>query len=273
MTLPQLDPAFHWHDEVWGVSLRCRPLEQVAQHLFTTRQLRLRSASNGPPAQVAALDPWEQAAAALGATAADLLRIRQVHGSAVHVVRNGDRREARGEGRPEADAVASDVPGAVLAVQVADCVPLLMADARSGVAAAVHAGWRGTAAGVARAAVSVLCGDLGARAGDLIVALGPSIGACCYEVGPELRDAFLRAGATRAQIDAWFLEEPAGCWRLDLWRANRDQLIEAGVAPDRIHVCGLCTKTYAHLFDSYRAEGPRAGRMAALVRVPALHAR
>jgi hypothetical protein len=193
------------------------------------------------------------------------MRITQVHGRTVRVVRRGDRTLGA---PPAADAIVSSTPGHVLAVQVADCVPLLLADPRTGAVGAVHAGWRGSAARIAPWAVQTLAQEFGARPSDLVVAMGPSIGACCYEVGPELLDAFRHAGAGAEQLARWFTRTDDGSLRLDLWTANRDQLVEAGVRSDQIYLSRLCTQTHATVFDSYRAEGENAGRMAALIRCP-----
>jgi YfiH family protein len=145
---------------------------------------------------------------------------------------------------------------------------MLIVDGRQKVAGAVHAGWRGTCAAVGAGAVSALSREFGSRPDDLIVAFGPSIGACCYEVGDELVHAFRQAGASEPDLCRWFTRTESGSLRLDLWAANRDQLTRAGVAPDHIYLSRLCTQTHADLFDSYRVAGPRAGRSIAAVRVP-----
>ena len=205
--------------------------------------------------------------AALGAGPGDLLRVRQVHGSSVRVVRRGADRATEGAAQPDGDALISNEPATVAAVQVADCVPLLMADVRSGAVAAVHAGWRGTLARVAATAVHTMAREFGTRSVDVIAALGPSIGPCCYDVGEEVVGAFLAAGASDEQMARWFVRSGAVV-RLDLWAVNRDQLRDSGVASERIHLCRLCTKTHSQIFDSVRADGPNAGRMAGLIRVP-----
>ena len=261
--------GFRWSDESWGRALRCDPLSEVAQHLFTTRQLQLRATNVSAETSPAAVDAaWAQAAAAVGAPADALMRVKQVHGRQVRVLKAGAVDPAAGAARPEADALASNQPGIVLVVQVADCVPVLLADARRGAAGAAHAGWRGTAAGVTRATVETMTRELGTDPADLVVAIGPSIGACCYTVGGELMDAFRSGGATEEQLARWFSRTASGDLRLDLWTANRDQLLAAGVPADRIFTAGLCTQTHADTFDSYRAAGPNAGRMAALIAVP-----
>jgi YfiH family protein len=261
MNPPSPDSAFRWSRETWGDALRCGPLGEVAQHLFTTKQLQLR------PFELQR-EAWAQAVNAVGGDVSNLRRIKQVHGRTVCVL----GADSRASGTPpEADAVVSATPGHVLAVQVADCVPLLIADPRTGAVAAVHAGWRGSAAGVAAATIKTLAREFDVRPGDLIAAVGPSIGACCYEVGPELVDAFRQFGASEEQLARWFTRTQAGSLRLDLWAVNGDQLIDAGVPPAQIHISGLCTQTHATVFDSYRAQGPNAGRMAALIRVPVRH--
>jgi polyphenol oxidase len=227
--------------------------------LFTTKQLQLRPFDRRSA-------PWAAAVDAVGGCVDDLMRIKQVHGRTVRVLRRGDR-PAPGP-PPDADALVSDTPGDVLAVQVADCVPLLLADARTGAVGAVHAGWRGSAARVTSTVIDTLAQEFGVRPADLVVAVGPSIGACCYEVGADLIDRFREAGATSNQLARWFTRTAAGSLRLDLWTVNRDHLLEAGVPSHRIYLSSLCTETHATLFDSYRAEGPNAGRSAALIRCP-----
>jgi YfiH family protein len=195
-----------------------------------------------------------------------------VHGRGVQVWRQGDPPSDPAD-RPEADAQISNDPAHVLAVQVADCVPLLMADARRGAAAAVHAGWRGTAARIVEATIDALAREFDTKPEDLLVAIGPAIGQCCYLVGDELVEAFRRAGATADEVTRWFHRDAGRRLRLDLWTANRDQLVGRGVPGSRIFVAGLCTQTHPTVFDSFRAEGERAGRMAALIRVPAVPSR
>jgi YfiH family protein len=256
-TLPRASDGFEWTQEAWGAALRCGPLGIYAPHLFTTRQLELSS-----PAQVGEL------AKAVGAR--EVAMVRQVHGRGVMVIRKGSGVPLP---RPEADALISDAPDIAIAVRAADCVPFLMADRTRGVVAAVHAGWRGTAARVAVAAVTALAREFGTRAADVVVAIGPSIGACCYEVGSELVDAFAAAGHERHLIDRWFLSPPPprgstqrAPLTLDVPRANIDQLILAGVPEDQIHASGLCTAMHLDVLTSYRKEKEKAGRIAGVIR-------
>jgi YfiH family protein len=263
-----MNRQFRWDSESWGPALRCAALEPLAAHLFTSRALALGAA--GAAGEAA----WAMLAETFGCRPSEVVRLQQVHGAEV-IVRRADRAQAvrpgcapaRGhdgdcDDRPTADIVISNDPSLLLTVQAADCVPLLLADRRSGAVAAVHAGWRGTAAGAAGVAVRALRAHFDARAGDLVAAIGPSIGPCCYEVGPELRDAFLTAGHPRDEVERWFHSEG----RLDLWTANRDQLVRAGLPPEAVHVATLCTRDDAERLCSYRRDGARAGRIAAAIR-------
>ena len=261
------DNGFVWTTKECGLALRSSALGEVADHFFTTRQLRLRGESEA--------EDWRLVAGAIGVPPPRLLRLTQVHGRDVFVHRNGgplqdDPGRPPGDGSdgadwPEADISVTDDPCVALAIQVADCVPLLLADPGTGAVAAVHAGWRGTAAGAAQAAVTALVREFGARPEGLVVAEGPSIGPCCYTVGDELVDAF-RAGGFAQSVDRWFVRDGAGGLKLDVRAANRDQLVASGVPAASIHATHLCTASRPDLFASYRRDGPGTGRIAAVIR-------
>jgi YfiH family protein len=141
-----------------------------------------------------------------------------------------------------------------LAILVADCVPVLVADVRRRVVGAFHAGWRGTAAGIVEVGIGKMVEELGARSEDMVAAIGPSIGPCCYEVGDEVREAFGRFGE--------------GLFRgrnVDLWEANRRQLVGAGLSPERVTVMGECSacarENGKRKYFSHRAECGFTGRM------------
>jgi YfiH family protein len=253
MTLPQPSDGFEWTQAPWGDVLRCRPLLEIADHLFTTRNLRLRE------------DPreWDQVAAAMRVPTSHVLLIRQVHHADVAVARRGRPAEWVG---PEADAIVSDDPASAIAVRVADCAPVLLADRRTGAVGAAHAGWRGTLQGAAPAAVGVMAREFGAHPRDLVAAIGPCLGPCCGEVGHEVREAFALAGHDSRTLTRWFAAGPSGRLHVDLWAANADQLAAAGVPSDQIHIARLCTKTHASVLHSYRVDKERSGRMVGIIR-------
>lgn len=258
-----------------GPALVCGPLARIAPHLYTTRHWALGVRRVGDER-----GPWAEVAGPMELEPARLVRVRQVHGASVLVAREFDGERYLTD---EADIIVTDAPRLGLAVQGADCVPLLIADRRTAAVAAAHAGWRGMAAGVPSAAVAALTRQFGSRPSDLVAAIGPSIGACCYEVGIEVKDRFEAAGFGRDQIARWFLAEPqpslrnpsmpglalprrANHWFFDGWSATREQLVEAGVRVARIFVAELCTASHPEALCSYRRDGSLAGRMAAAIR-------
>jgi len=257
--LPKPNDAFAWVQATAGPALVCGALEPYAAHLFTTRAWPLGTAVDGNRAAA-----WGDVAAALGADGAHLVRLHQVHGASFIARKRGD--VARKE-LADGDIVVSDDPSLVLAIQTADCVPLLIADSRTGAVAAAHAGWRGLAAGVPRVAVGALADTFGSRPSDLIVAIGPSISAPKYEVDDVVRAAFAAAGHADAQLGRWFIagERPAH-WQFDGWASARDQLETAGVPSAQIHLSGLCTASHPDILPSYRRDGKAAGRIAAAIR-------
>jgi YfiH family protein len=238
--------------------LICPPLAELARHGFTARDL--------DPGRGAGSDAaWTAVAAWLGVSAAALWRLDQVHGCRALRV----EAEAMPEGLPleSADAAITTRRDVAVAVKAADCVPILLAHP-AGAVAAVHAGWRGTAQGIAGATVTQLAAAAGGAASGIVAAIGPSIGPCCYEVGPEVRETFHVAGHAETDLDRWFLpaESVRATHVLDMWGANRDQLVAAGVEPANVHVAGLCTATHSDWFWSYRRQGASAGRLLAVTR-------
>jgi len=214
--------------------------------------------------------------------ATHLARLHQVHGAAVVLA------TARGrDALPPADIHLTRNTDLALAVQTADCLPILLADTRTGAVAAAHAGWRGLAARVPEVVVGALARQFGSRPSDLVVAIGPSIGACCYEVGADVRDGMRVAGFSEGELERWFFDAPqptainpslpavrterrAHHWFFDGWSAARAQLERAGVPSGQIHVASLCTASHPDLFCSYRRDGRPSGRMAGVIRARSL---
>lgn len=204
-------------------------------------------------------ESYDSAADWFGVTPSSVFVMRQVHGDDVIVIRDLPDPSLMRAAVP-ADGAVTDRPGLVLTVLTADCLPILLADPKRRVVAAVHAGWRGTVAGIARTAVETMTAAFGSDPADVLAALGPSIGRCCYEVGPEV------IGAVRSAFD--FADDhiktkPGGKGMLDLVGLNRGVLARAGLPPERIRSADLCTNCRDDLFYSYRREGEGTGRMLA----------
>jgi YfiH family protein len=155
------------------------------------------------------------------------------------------------------DALVSNQPGTFLNVRTADCVPVLLVDPVRHAVGAIHAGWRGTAGNIAGAAVERMGVEFGSAPEHLRAAIGPSIGPCCYEVGPEVAVRFAAIFPERTDL--------AGKARIDLPEANRRQLLVAGLRLEHISVSGLCTFCLPHEFHSFRRDSQAAGRLVSTV--------
>ena len=256
--------AFRWVDVGGREYLECVPLAAQARHLFSTRQLEL------PADPVERRRNIDRFAIDLGVPPENLLRARQVHGRNVLVVDAPGWPEAASV---DADAVVSGVSNTACAGQIADCVPILIGGPNR-VTAAIHAGWRGTVAGVAAAAVGAMV-RLGADPSTLVAAMGPSIGPCCYQVDARVRDAFAQSeywmdiAGPEEPRHPYFAPDGPEHWRLDVASINRRILERAGIPSAQIHDSKLCTACDLGRFYSYRAEGAGTGRLIAGIAVSA----
>jgi len=188
-----------------------------------------------------------------GVEIADLARAVQVHGtSLIEVPPLAPERRA--------DALWTRAPGVAVCVKTADCVPILLADVRGRAVAAVHAGWRGSASGIAQSTVQQLSAALEASSDDFVGVIGPHIGPCCYEVDAPVRNAIKREEVFRPGASP-------GHYQLDLFELNRFQLLESGLRSDRIFRVGGCTACDPRLYASYRREGAGSS-MLHFVRMP-----
>lgn len=193
---------------------------------------------------------------AFGLPLEKLVTVRQNHGSDILVIDepNDDFSHFL---NLECDAIVTNQPGVMIGVTVADCVPILLLDPVKRVAAAVHAGWQGTAAQIVGQTIDGMQRLFGSKPSDLQAAIGPCIGACCYEVDQPVKDAFVKNKLTWDGV-----AEPtgAGKWHLDMALANRMQLEAAGVVPNAIQTAGQCVCCHKELFFSYRRDAGETGR-------------
>lgn len=211
-----------------------------------------------------------------------LVGIRQIHSSVV-VVAGAENAVDKPE---KADGLMTAEPGILLAVQTADCIPVLVADRKRRAVAAFHAGWRGTVKRIVEAGLGRMRLEFGSRPEDLIAAIGPGIGQCCYAVGEEVlvefesqfgyaSDLFLKvddADPVLAKYPMMFMNQRApghgpraSRIHLDLVEANRRQLLAAGLKPGAIQTAGGCTNCHPDLFFSHRASGGHTGRMMSVI--------
>lgn len=206
--------------------------------------------------------------------------LRQIHSALIRRVSAADAAPA--EARAKGDGLMTDRPGLLLAIQTADCIPVLVVDRRNRAIAAFHAGWRGTLKRIVETGVGRMRLEFGSRPQDLVAAIGPGIGQCCYSVGEEVRAEFLSQFAyaddlfcevydsdpVREKYPLLFLTARAPghsdlgpSLHLDLAEANRRQLLDAGLAPAAVSVLGHCTSCQNARYFSYRAEHGSTGRM------------
>ncbi len=197
-----------------------------------------------------------------------LVAARQAHGArVVRVVHENTSRSIFTSDDPfHADALTTDREGIWLGILTADCLPVLFFDPCRRAIGAAHAGWRGTRQRIAARTLQEMTRRYGSRPEDVWVALGPAIGPCCYQVGDEVAQIFLKDyGPHEPSIRL----EPPGRWTLDLVGINRRQLLENGVAGERILCTRLCTRCHGDLFFSVRAQGEPTGRQISAIGMPA----
>lgn len=249
-------------DGVW--LLRCAAIESIpgVAHAFSTRLAYGRSDFDLTPFTSEAGTLGTRSAAffrAAGLGAAQPAMLRQVHGNTIvgSELQSSSPQVADGAFRAARHGASIPVP----VVRTADCVAVLLVDRHATAVAAVHAGWRGTALGIGATAVAMFTAE-GVQSRDLVVALGPAILGCCYEVGADVVAA-LRASCG-AETD-FVARTPFGGALVDLHAALRSQLIAAGVPGEAIHAAPWCTRCRRDLFFSFRGEGPATGRLMAVV--------
>jgi YfiH family protein len=261
--------GFHLN-EMSGVRYySCAALEGIPalRHAFSTR----RGGISPAPEQALNLGyvPWDSPAnvtenrrrflAVLGLSRANLATVAQFHSAEFHII-NCPAHQWNPQTR--GDALLTARQGIALAVQVADCFPVLLADAKKGIIAAVHAGWRGSLARILRRVIDGM-GKMGADPADILATIGPGIRNCCLEVGPEVSSAF-DAAFPEGNLCQPHPERRDKCL-LDLPAALQLQLSESDVPQQNRCDLGLCTRCNPEEFFSYRAEGSHAGRMMGII--------
>jgi hypothetical protein len=191
-----------------------------------------------------------------------LVTCKQVHGDRViDVKKKGEVENSFLYYQEEADAMITRVPGLVLMVRIADCVPIMFFDPRQKVVGIAHAGWRGTVKGIAAKTVGALTSQYNSDPADIVAGIGPCIGPCCYEVDDHVGFLY-REGFSYGER---LVEKRDGRNYLNLWEANRRQLLDMGIREENIELAGLCTSCHAQTFFSHRREQRGTGRCGAFI--------
>lgn len=288
-----------WQDVQWlraGFSTRHGGASTVYGDGELNRELNLGWTREDDPA-IVAQNRLRFIQAVAGKTKMELATARQFHSGMVRIIEKGHGPLAKSDGRAvlRGDGLITDLPGILLGVQTADCIPVLVADRRTHAVAAFHAGWRGTLARIVERGIGTMRLRYGSRPQDLIAAVGPGIGVCCYAIGEEVRSEFESQFAyapelfaevydpdpVREKYPLLFMTARAPGHsnigpqiHIDLWEANRRQLLDAGVAARNITVIGECTgcaraANGQRRYFSHRREHGYTGRMMGVIGVVA----
>jgi len=202
------------------------------------------------------LQNWDRLATAFAIPMEQFLVVNQVHGDAIFVIKpHGSYFSSRDE--LNYDAIVTTRANLAICIKTADCVPVSVVDKVKKVIAVVHAGWRGSALGISAKVIELMQNQYRSQPQDILVAIGPSIGRCCYEIDQATADAFRKQNNHELFLQQGKKKDK---WMLDLVEANRRQILEAGVPENNIEVSGFCTTCNQDMFFSHRGSGGITGR-------------
>jgi len=202
---------------------------------------------------------------AIGVRSEDAVVSAQEHHVTIHNATASDRGRGvtRERGYTDIDGLITDEPNVPLFTQYADCVPLFFVDPVHRVVGTSHAGWRGTVAEIGAVTVERMCADYGCRPENILAAVGPSIGPCCFEVDSPVYEAF----SALSLFDKDCYRQRGGKFDIDLWETNRRILLEAGITEAHLTITDLCTRCHPDVFWSHRATGGQRGSLAAFIAI------
>lgn len=248
------------------VYLKSTILEKAACHCFTTKLggvskgkiegLNLGFRVNDDESSVR--ENYRLIAKDLGINLEKTVLSRQTHTDNIRIVTEADcgKGITRKSDIEDTDGLITNLSGVALVVFSADCTPVLMCDKEAGVVAAVHAGWRGSVKGIVPKCVQIMKESFKSRAENIKVAIGASIGPCCFEFGQEAEEYF---------AEEYLKKTDEGKYKVDLWKYNTDLLVKEGVNPENIDLSGICTVCHNDRFYSYRAHKEKTGRLGAVI--------
>lgn len=240
----------------------------IVSHGFSTRlggvskgncaTMNLSTTRGDDPAAIA--ENTRRIAAAIGVEPSDMVYTHQTHTVNVAVVGEGDR----GKRFMDTDGMVTDVPGICLVTFYADCVPLYFVDPVKRAVGLSHSGWRGTVGRMGKVTVEKMKEAFGSRPKDIFAAIGPSICQDCYEVSEDVIGEFSRSFRQEVLPEIFYRKEN-GKYQLDLWRANEEVLLEAGIPKEKIIVTNLCTHCNPEILFSHRSMGDKRGNLSAFL--------
>jgi len=251
--------AAAWRAYPFLIHAFCTRRGGVSEGAFASLNMSLKEGDNDENIR----KNWDIIAAAFGISRGKFFQVHQVHGDRILTI-DDDESQAFDPQPLNYDAIITNRPGLALCVKTADCVPVLMVDTEKIIVAAVHAGWRGSALNISGKVLRSLSERYGTRPRDVQAAIGPAIGACCYEVDATVYQA-MESHPARDKIFAPRSRTGTGMamekWKLNLALANRHQLQDMGVPGENIHDADLCTSCASEWFYSHRKERGMTGRL------------
>lgn len=216
--------------------------------------------------QEAVAENFRRIGDALGVRCEDMVLSRQTHTTNIRIVTDADRGKGitRDRDYTDIDGLITNVPGICLVTTYADCVPLYFLDPVKRIIALSHSGWRGTVGKIGKKTVELMQKHFGSDPADILAAVGPSVCMECYEVSSEVIDQFKEA-FDRVLWREMFYEKSNGKFQLDLWKANENIFLEAGISQDHIAMTNVCTHCNSEILYSHRAMGDKRGNLCAFL--------
>lgn len=273
MTLPETQTlTANWKGDLLYYSFPALDALPFVRHGFSTRlggvsqgiyaSMNLSFTRGDSPEKVR--ENFRLFCTAIGVSDEQVVVSAQEHHTVLYNATAADRGRGvtRERGYTDIDGLLTDEPGVVLCTQYADCVPLFFVDPVRRVVATAHSGWKGTVAGIGAVTVERMRRDYGCRPADILAAIGPSIGPCCFEVDEPVYQAFSKM-AVWAEECACRREN--GKFYIHLWEINRRILLRAGLSAEHITVTDICTRCYPNVFWSHRAAGGERGSLAGFI--------
>lgn len=265
--------TLHYKEKPFYITFPQLDATKAVNHAFTTRlggvsegmysEMNM-SFSNGDKRE-AVLENYRRICEAIGIDINKVVLSRQTHTNNVRIVTEEDVGKGimREQDYTDVDGLITNITGIALVTQCADCTPLLFCDPVKKVVATSHAGWRGTASEIGRITVEKMQKHFGSDPADIIAAIGPSIGQCCYEVDDPVYKPLCEI--PYLDKDKIFIKKENDRYMLNLWETNREILINAGIKAENIDVTDLCTNCHPDIFHSHRFTGGKRGNLAAII--------
>jgi|BioPla2DNA2_1021312.scaffolds.fasta_scaffold05965_4 YfiH family protein len=263
--------SFHKNKDIYYITFPSFDASKLVRHCFTTRlggvskdsYQSLNLGFNTTDDEKNVNKNYELLCEAVGINHENLIFTNQIHETSIKIIREDDLTKYNMNNRiKDTDGLVTNLPNVALITLYADCVPLFFLDTKKKVAGLAHAGWRGTVKKIALKMIEVFINDFDSNPNDILAAIGPSIGKCCFEVDSPVAEEFNKAFKNTNKI---VYSKANNKFMINLWEANKEALLEGGLLASNITVTDLCTKCHKDIFFSYRGDKGQTGRLAAVM--------